>query len=262
MKNSKIKMTTLGIVSLVFYFVYIIGVLLWSNAMNKVAYQDLSTGINYSLINGITYGWALLSIIPMIEFMMKAFHKYYTGEEYKISILSKILTVISLGMPILYYGFYSFMIKDLFKSEEKLSTLEIVGLVLITLITFGSIWIMYGPTKYIYTKGLKDVFNLEKDKSTIETVSLVLASIFTLGIVWIIIPIGIASTEFISKFVARNLLGLDYKLSKFSKILLIILSVLTLGMIPLTIFLGYGFYELIVVIYNNRVVTNQEPKLT
>lgn len=261
MKNSKLKMSTLGIVSLIFYLVYMIGVIIWSTANSKINAEVAMPNFNFEVFNGIVYGITFLSIIPMIEFLMKGFHKHYAKEEYKISILSKVLTVLTLGMPILYYGFYSFMLKDMFRSDERLSVLEIVGIVIITLITFGFIWIVYGPTKYIYTKGFKDVFNLEDHKSTIEIVSLVLVSIFTLGIVWIFILIGIASTEFISKFVAKHLLGLNYKLSSFSKILLIILSVLTLGLVPIMMFLGYGFYELIVVIYNNRIFTSQEPEL-
>lgn len=241
----KFKLSGLGILSLVLYVV----LQLW-NANNATADPTMVVyGYDPAFMNRVSYGGVilgLLSIIPAIDFFLKAFKKHYRGEDHEISMLSIILTVLSLGIPFFTYAFVSFIMKVAFGSREEYTS-EKWGFVIGTIFTLGFVWLIVflalGPTIFMYRKVVNGIYSVE-EASTAEMISLILATILTLGILWIVLGIGVVFARIFFLKAWNTVMNDELELSSSTKVWGIILSILTLGILPIASFTAYFTYEL------------------
>lgn len=238
-KKLNLAVSTLAIISFVVFIIVNVGNSYYS-AHETVVSQNAANWTLFSSIYSV-----LIMAIPTIEFVIKAYNKHYNKQVYNISTLSKVLTVLSFGMPVLAYAFTSLTAKVMFDSEEE-TDIEGWGYVILSIITLGTVWIAFllavGPAVYVYKRALKGVFEV-KGESVIIGVSLVIVSVVTLGIVWIGILIGIASTRLLILQARRTTLGIDYELETYVKVTLIVFTVISLGLFAVGLFSTYWQYE-------------------
>jgi len=199
-----------------------------------------------TLVRTASYSVSGLSIIPTIDFLIKGFKKHYRQEEYSISTLSVILTVLTLGAPLFGYAFASLMMKMLFGSQEEYD-IEKYGFIVGTVLSLGLIWIVVfivlGPTLFAYRKILEGIYHTE-EPSPAEGVSLLIATIITLGFVWLAILINIVIHRFLFVRIWNNVMNKNVEYQEVYTVLFILVSILTLGLAPLGAFLTYWRIEL------------------
>ncbi len=250
----KFKLSTLGIVSLILYVILNI----WSStntgytAEQIAAFEALGYGMEF--INRLERNamWSavlgLLAIIPSIEFFIKAFKKHARGEEYAVSTLSIILTVLSFGMPFFAYAFTSFIMKRAFNSNQEYTT-EKWGFWVLSIFTLGLVWlgvlIVVGPALFVYRKITEGVYKLE-DSTGLEMTSLIISTIFTLGFIWLFIGITIVFVRFFFVKAWNTSMAADVEVGTGTMVWFWILSILSIGTIPLGMFASYWTYEIFI----------------
>ncbi len=240
-KTLRLNFSVLGFVSIALFIIVQIFNTYQGNANEMTFdYTVLKWTRSMTLYSGI------LVAIPTLEFMIKAYYKHYLKQEYKISTISFVLTILSFGMPLFSYAFTSLMAKVLFNSEEQ-NDIEIWGFVILSLITVGLIWIGFflsiGVTAFVYKRGFKGVIEFNTDQVLVN-VSLLITSIITLGLIWIIIGISLITTRIFVAWSHKNVLGVNLPIEQPYVVGAIIISVLTLGIFPLVILAGYWQFEL------------------
>lgn len=248
--DKKYRLSTVGIVSIVLYVLFMLLNVSITNVTTSTSTQPAySEVVNHPMFTVL----GMLMIIPTIEYTIKSFRMFYEGEDYEISIYSKILTVLGLFLPLMNYGIMAFLMRDLTKRDEKLTTGQLAGLIICTIVTLGIVWVVYGLIKYSTIKIFEDVFVFDTKMGVLGTIGLVLITVFTLGIIWIFIWIGIASTEYLVKKAITNVQGNYFEIRTASKVILVVISILTVGIIPLSLLAYYWTYEAYVLAYNYLV---------
>lgn len=240
----KYKLSGLGIISVVAYVIFNL-----SNGylqkMDQATYGYEASPFMDNLMFW-SMGVGLLAIIPSIEFMIKAYKKHYLKEEYRISTLSIILTVLSFGMPFFGYAFTSMGAKILFGSHEDYDQ-EIWGFIILSILTLGFIWLGFliaiGPALFMYRRIVEGVFTTE-ETSGVEVVSLIIATLVTLGIMWIIIGFAVVYSKLFFQIAVNKTETAYVEYSNSLKVWAIVLGVITLGTVPLAAFTSYFTYEL------------------
>lgn len=235
----KFKLTGLGIVSAVLYLLF--SIYNSNQEMAELAAYPWGRSFAY-----LTSGLGVLSIIPSIEFMVKAFKKHYLKETYQISMLSIVLTVLSFGMPLFMYAFTSLGMKILFGSTED-HDVEVWGFVILSIFTLGFVWLIFliaiGPALFVYRKATENIFTTE-EASGLEVVSLILATLVTLGIIWPILGISLVYLRVYLIIAGNNTGYTNLEIPTSTKVWAIVIGILTVGVIPLVNFLQYFTYEL------------------
>ncbi len=250
----KFKLSTLGFVSLALYVIYNI----WSSTNTGYSDQQLAAfeALGYSAEHlgrlEKTTMWSmiigLLAIIPSIEFFIKAFKKHARGEEFAISTLSIVLTVLSIGMPFFAYAFTSFIMKRAFGSDQEYTT-EKWGFWILSILSLGLVWVgvflAIGPALFLYRKITEGIYKLE-DSTGLEMTSLIVVTILTLGLIWLVIGVAIVFTRFFFVKAWNNAMAVDIEVGTGSMVWFWILSIITLGILPLGTFTTYWVYELFI----------------
>ncbi len=239
----KFKLSGLGLLSVFIYAIFI----LIAFRFNLVQLSYVSRMYDSQMISSIlTYAVSALSVIPTLDFLIKAFKKHYRHEEYSISTLSVILTVLSFGAPLFAYAFISLMMKMLFGSQEEYD-IEKYGFIVGTVLSLGLIWVgiffILGPTLFAYRKIIDGIY-LTEEPSPAEGVSLLLATIFTLGLVWIGILINIVLMRFFFVKGWNIVMNSDNEVEPAYIVFFIIISIITLGLAPLGALMSYWQIEL------------------